>query len=78
MRSLNTVLIVIAVICIPGAFLLILARNNPGMLDPLPDWAADFFRQHDWIGFVVCGVGVVASLGRQAVSSALKRQNLPE
>ncbi|MFJ4166870.1 hypothetical protein ACIPY5_15065 [Microbacterium sp. NPDC089698] len=74
MKILRGILIAVAVVGVPSAFILLLSRSNPNIIGFLPDGWQEFIIQHDWIGFLVLGIEVVATLAATGLGSAIKKR----
>ena len=74
MKILRGILTVVVVIGVPSSFILLTSRNNPNILGFLPeDWQA-FILQHDWIGFLVFGIELLALLGVLGLGALIKKR----
>lgn len=74
MKALRAILIAIVVVGIPSAFVLLLSRSNPNIIAFLPDDWQTFIIDHDWIGFVVLGIELVAALAATRVGAIIKKR----
>ncbi|MFC7619299.1 hypothetical protein [Microlunatus sp. GCM10028923] len=74
MKLLRGILTVIVVVGIPSAFILLLSRSNPDVIAFLPDDWESFIIQNNWIGFLVLGIEVVATLAVSGLGSLSKKR----
>lgn len=74
MKILRGILVALVVIGVPSSFILLTSRSNPNIVRFLPEDWQSFIVQHDWIGFLVFGIEIVALLGSLALGALIKRR----